>query len=85
MLNVLINLHKINAKIEQNALNKNHIKNQNDYIEQLKEKIDGDQKKEIEEIKHLNVTFLKAQNINLDDLNNMSNEEIVEKIKKFLE
>ena len=85
MLKVLINLHKINAKIEQNALNKNHIKNQNDYIEQLKEKIDGDQKKEIEEIKHLNVTFLKAQNINLDDLNNMSNEEIVEKIKKFLE
>lgn len=85
MLNVLINLHKINAKIEQNALNKNHIKNQNDYFEQLKKKIDGDQKKEIEEIKHLNVTFLKAQNINLDDLNNMSNEEIVEKIKKFLE
>ena len=85
MLKVLINLHKINAKIEQNALNKNHIKNQNDYFEQLKKKIDGDQKKEIEEIKHLNVTFLKAQNINLDDLNNMSNEEIVEKIKKFLE
>ena len=85
MLNVLINLHRINAKIEQNALNKNHIKNQNDYFEQLKKKIDGDQKKEIEEIKHLNVTFLKAQNINLDDLNNMSNEEIVEKIKKFLE
>ena len=85
MLKVLINLHKINAKIEQNALNKNHIKNQNDYFEQLKKKIDGDQKKEIEEIKHLNVTFLKAQNINLDDLNNMSNEEIVEKKKKFLE
>jgi len=50
----------------------------------LKEKNEGDQKKEIEEIKNLKDTFLKAQNINFNDLKNLSNEEVVEKIQKYL-
>ena len=85
MLRLLINLFKINSKIEEIGLNKNNVKNPDDYINQLGEMIrDDNRDKELKEIKNFYKSFLKNQNIDMDDLKKMSDYEINQKIDKYL-
>ena len=85
LLRLLINLFKINSKIGEIGLNKNNVKNPDDYINQLGEMIrDDNRDKELKEIKNFYKSFLKNQNIDMDDLKKMSDCEINQKIDKYL-
>ena len=85
LLRLLINLFIINSKIEEIGLNKNNVKNPDDYINQLGEMIrDDNRDKELKEIKNFYKSFLKNQNIDMDDLKKMSDYEINQKIDKYL-
>ena len=66
-------------------MNKNNVKNPDDYINQLGEMIrDDNRDKELKEIKNFYKSFLKNQNIDMDDLKKMSDYEINQKIDKYL-
>ena len=63
----VLELQKINEKIQKFALNKNHIKTENDYIKNLMDQQNhmnkDDYVKKLEEIQNLNELFIKMQNI----------------------
>ena len=87
ILLTLMELQKISRTIETLALNNKHIKNQNDYIDDLEKKLEdiGDDKKEqikkLEKIKKMNKAFMESQNISTEDLKNT--DKLIEKIKNF--
>ena len=81
-------LHKINEKIRKFALNKNHTKTQNDYINQLKKELnttmnETEQIQKLEEIKKLNNLFMQTENIDIKELENLSADELSKKINNF--
>ena len=88
ILLTLMELQKISRTIETLALNNKHIKNQNDYIDDLEKKLEdiGDDKKEqvkkLEKIKKMNKAFMETQNISVEDLKD--NNKLIEKIKNFV-
>ena len=87
ILLTLMELQKISRTIETLALNNKHIKNQNDYIDDLEKKLEdiGDDKKEqvkkLEKIKKMNKAFMETQNISVEDLKDTN--KLIEKIKNF--
>ena len=90
ILLIIVQLQKISRTIEKYALNNSHIKTQNDYINELERQLDdiGDekieQKKKLEQLKRVNTMFMKTQEIDLKDLENINNEEMIEKIKNYV-
>ena len=82
----LAELHKINEKIKKFALNKTHTKAQEDYIKTLKAQLNPDERKKIKklnDIQKLNNLFMESENINLNDLENLSADELAKKINDF--
>lgn len=90
ILLILVKLQKTSIILESKALNNRHIKNQNDYIDSLKEQLDdiGDDKDEkiekLNEIKKINNAFLNSQKINLEELKDMDNEQLTERIQNYV-
>ena len=84
----MLELQKINEKIQKFALNKNHIKTENDYIKNLMDQQNhmnkDDYAKKLEEIQKLNELFIKMQNIKIEELENYSDDELNKKIEYFL-
>ena len=84
----VLELQKINEKIQKFALNKNHIKTENDYIKNLMDQQNhmnkNDYVKELEKIQKLNELFIKMQNIKIEELENCSDDELNKKIEYFL-
>ena len=84
----VLELQKINEKIQKFALNKNHIKTENDYIQNLMDQQNhmnkNDYVKKLEEIQKLNELFIKMQNIKIEELENCSDDELNKKIEYFL-
>lgn len=92
ILLILVKLQKTSIILESKALNNRHIKNQNDYIDSLKEQLNdiGDDKdekekiKKLNEIKKINNAFLNSQKINLEELKDMDNEQLTERIQNYV-
>ena len=84
----MLELQKINEKIQKFALNKNHIKTENDYIKNLMDQENHmnkeDYDKELKKIQKLNELFIKMQNIKIEELENCSDDELNKKIEYFL-
>ena len=84
----VLELQKINEKIQKFALNKNHIKSEYDYIKNLKNQENhmnkDDYAKKLKDIEKLNELFIKMQNIKIEDLENCSDDELNKKIEYFL-
>ena len=84
----VLELQKINEKIQKFALNKNHIKSEYDYIKNLKNQENhmnkDDYAKKLKDIEKLNDLFIKMQNIKIEDLENCSDDELNKKIEYFL-
>ena len=79
-------LHKINEKIKKFALNKTHTKTQNDYIESLKNQLNSSESEKIQklnEIQKVNNLFMETENINVNDLEKLSADELAKKINNF--
>ena len=82
----LAELLKINEKIKKFALNKSHAGTENDYIINLIEQINPNEIKKIQKLKKIlkfNNLFMKTQNINVNDLEKLSAEELAKKIDGF--
>ena len=84
----VLELQKINEKIQKFALNKNHIKTENEYIKNLMDQQNhmnkDDYVKKLEDIQKLNELFIKMQNIKIEELENCSDDELNKKIEYFL-
>ena len=89
ILAVIVELKKISVVLENNALDKSYIKNENDYIDSLTSQLDniGDNKQEqilkLKELKLLNEQFMRYKNYNIEDLERMTIEELVKDIDDF--
>ena len=81
----VLELQKINEKIQKLALNKNHIQTENDYIKNLMDQQNhmnkDDYVKKLKEIQNLNDLFIKMQNIKIEELENCSDDELNKKIE----
>ena len=86
---LILEIMKMSKLLDKIAMNKSNISNQLNYFESLKNKLEqiGDsqqeQIKKINELKQLYHDFMKYNKINVDDLENMSEEEIKEEAEKF--
>ena len=82
----LAELLKINEKIKKFALNKSHAGKENDYINNLIKQINPNEIEKIQKLKKiqkLNNLFMETQNINVNDLEKLSAEELAKKIDGF--
>ena len=82
----LAKLRKINEKIKKFALNKSHAGTENDYINNLIKQINPDESEKIQKLKKIqkqNNLFMETQNINVNDLEKLSAEELAKKIDGF--
>ncbi len=84
----MFDLSVINEKIKESALNRNYFKSQNAYIDHLiqsKKSFNvNDHIEEIEEIKKFNELFIKSENIDVENLKNLSTAQLIEKINNFV-
>ena len=86
---LILEILKMSKLLDKIALNKSNISNQLNYFESLKNKLEqiGDsqqeQIKKINELKQLYLNFMNYNKINIDDLENMSEEKIKEEAEKF--
>jgi len=84
----LAELRKINEKIKKFALNKSHAGTENDYINNLIQQLNPDESEKIQklkEIQKLNNLFMETENININDLENLSADQLANKINSFFE
>jgi hypothetical protein len=82
----LAELLKINEKIKKFALNKSHAGTVNDYINNSIEQMNPNEIEKIRKLKiiqKLNNLFMETQNINVNDLEKLSAEELAKKIDGF--
>ena len=85
----MIKLQNISQKLELIAMNKNHIKTEDEYIDNLKEQIketglnEEEQQKKLEELKKENKKTMEALKLSKEDISNLDENQLREKIKKF--
>ena len=90
ILFIIYNLQKISEKINDIAMNNNHLKTEDEYIEDLINKMDKlnlNEKEKIEKIKKIkenNKIFKKAVKLNRNELSNLSDKELAEKLKTLM-
>ena len=90
ILFIIYNLQKISEKINDIAMNNNHLKTEDEYIEDLINKMDKlnlNEKEKIEKIKKIkenNNIFKKAVKLNRNELLNLSDKELSEKLKTLM-
>ena len=90
ILFTIYNLQKISEKINDIAMNNNHLKTEDEYIEDLINKMDKlnlNEKEKIEKIKKIkknNNIFKKAVKLNRNELLNLSDKELSEKLKTLM-
>ena len=90
ILFIIYNLQKISEKINDIAMNNNHLKTEDEYIEDLINKMDKlnlNEKEKIEKIKKIkenNKIFKKAVKLNRNELLNLSDKELSEKLKTLM-
>ena len=83
---IIIKLQNISEKINSIAMNNNHIKNEDDYIDDLMEKMDKmnikDKNKieKMKKIKETNQTYKKTLGIDKNELLNLSDEDLAKKL-----
>ena len=86
ILYIIYNLQKISEKINDLAMNINHLKNEDEYIDDLINKMDKlnyNEKEKIEKIKKIkenNAIFKNAVNLNREELLKMDNKQLAEKL-----
>ena len=86
---IILEIMKISKLLEKTAMNKSNINNQLDYFENLKYKLEqigdseNEQRKKIDEFKKLYDTFMKYNNLDIDSLENMSEEDIRKEALKY--
>ena len=85
----MIKLQNISQKLELIAMNKNHTKTEDEYIDNLKEQIketglnEEEQQKKLEELKKENKKTMEALKLSKEDISNLDENQLREKIKKF--
>ena len=90
ILFTIYNLQRISQKINDIAMNNNHLKTEDEYIEDLINKMDKmnlNDKEKIEKIKKIkenNNIFKKAVKLNRNELLNLSDKELSEKLKTLM-
>ena len=83
---IIIKLQSINEKINVIAMNSNHIKTEDEYIDFLKDKMkdigikDEEQEESLNNIKRINSTLMEVNKINREDLLNLSDSQLAEKL-----
>ncbi len=83
---IIIKLQSINKKINVIAMNSNHIKTEDEYIDFLKDKMkdigikDEEQEESLNNIKRINSTLMEVNKINREDLLNLSDSQLAEKL-----
>ena len=86
----MIKLQSISQKLELIAMNKNHIKTEDEYIDNLKEQIketglnEVEQQKKLDELKNENKMIRKALNLSNEDISKLDENQLREKIKNSL-
>ena len=89
ILLIMCTLQKISQTLNSKALNRNHIKNENDYIDSLKDQLDdiGDNKnekiKKLERIKRINTAFIESKKLKIDELKSMEPDQLSQSIKNL--
>ncbi len=87
---IILKLQSISQKLELIAMNKNHIKTEDEYIDNLKEQIketglnEEEQKKKLDELKKTNKMTKEALNLSKEDFSKLDENQLREKIKNFL-
>ena len=87
ILFIIIKLQSISEKINVIAMNNNHLKNEEDYIDDLMEKMDKmnikeeEKIKKIKKIKESNNIFKNAVKMNRDELIKLDDSQLAEKLK----
>ena len=85
----MVKLQNISQKLELIAMNKNHIKTEDEYIDNLKEQIketgknEEKKKKKLEELKKENKKTMEALKLSKEDILNLDEKKKREKIEKF--
>jgi hypothetical protein len=83
---IIIKLQSISEKINNIAMNNNHIKNEDEYIDDLMEKMDKmnikdkDKIEKMKKIKETNLVYKKTLGINRNELLNLSDEDLAKKL-----
>ena len=89
ILKIILELQRSSSIYERLSLNKNHIKTELDYIDTLGYQLDetGDNEEEknkkIKEIKEQYNLFKKYKNVNIEEINRMSMDDLVKDIDEF--
>ena len=87
---IIIKLQSTSQKLELIAMNKNHIKTEDEYIDNLKEQIketglkEEEQKKKLEQIKKNNKKIKEALKLSNEDISKLNEKELTEKLKNIL-
>ena len=87
---IIVQLQRTSDKLNSIAMNKSHIKTQDDYIDSLSEQMKGiglkdeEQKKKLKEIKEKNRKITEALKLKQDELLKMSDSDLTEKLGKIL-
>ena len=90
ILFIIIKLQKISEKINDIAMNNNHLKTEDEYIEDLINKMDKlnlNEKEKIEKIKKIkenNKIFKKSLKLNTQELMKLDSEQLAEKLKNLI-
>ena len=83
---IIIKLQSISEKINDIAMNNNHSKTEDEYIDSLKDKMeevglnDEDQKKALNEMKEKNRIFREVNNLDKEKLLNLNDSQIADKL-----
>ena len=86
---ILISLQRTSQKLELIAMNKNHIKTENEYIDNLKQQLkeiglkEEEQKKHFDEIKKKNNKIKKVLNLSNEDFSKLKENELKEQLNKI--
>ena len=87
---IIIKLQNISQKLDLIAMNKNHIKTEDEYIDNLKEQIketglnEVEQQKKLDELKNENKMIRKALNLSNEDISKLDENQLREKLKNSL-
>ena len=87
---IIVQLQRTSDKLNSIAMNKSHIKTQDDYIDSLSEQMKGiglkeeELKKKLKKIKEMNYKIRETLKLNQDELLKMSDSDLTEKLGKIL-
>ena len=86
---IIFKLQTISQKLELIAMNKNHIKTEDEYIDNLKEQFneiginEEEQKKKLDEIKKKNEIVMEALKLSKEDISKLDENQLREKLKNI--